>query len=389
MKIGLVSPYDYSYPGGVTVHINNLCKELTKLGHVVKIIAPCSDNGPDPLPDSLIPVGKPVPVPTGGSIARISVSFWLMKRVQAILEEEAFDILHVHEPLVPFLPLACLHLASCPIIGTFHAYENNSQKYFAQSGILRNSFNKISRKIAVSAPAKTHISRNFPGDYDIVPNGIDYSRFRWPENPLNIFADDKINILFVGRLEKRKGLQYLVSAFSRVKWHQDNVRLMVVGPGTLDKESYHLIAEKNLQDIELIGQVPHVDLPHYYHAADIFCSPATGQESFGIVLLEAMAAGKPVVASNIPGYASVITNEEEGFLVSPKNTDALASALHTLVQTPDLRSSMGIQGLKTARMYDWKTITAKINSIYYETISARASGSSKNDFNNSRIAIPI
>jgi len=373
MKIGLVSPYDYSYPGGVTAHIGNLSRELTKLGHVVKIIAPCSIEGSIPLPDSLIPIGTSVPMPTGGSIARISISFWLMRKVQSVLKQEAFDILHIHEPLVPFLPLACLHLASCPIIGTFHAYGNNSQKYFAYSGILNSSFNKLSRRIAVSHPAKTHIDRNFPSDYDIVPNGIDYTRFRSPRRTPEVFKADKTNILFVGRLEKRKGLQYLVSAFSKLKWHQNDVRLIIVGPGTLDKESYHLIAEKNLQDVELIGEVSHTDLPDYYHAADIFCSPATGQESFGIVLLEAMASGKPIVASNIPGYASVITNGKEGILVSPKNTDALATALHTPVRTPYLRSIMGAHGMNTAQAYDWATITTKINSIYYETIATHAS----------------
>ena len=389
MKIGLVSPYDYHYPGGVTVHIDNLSRELTKLGHIVKIIAPCSDANQQTLPSSVIPLGKPVPIPTGGSIARISVSFWLMKKVQAMLEKEAFDVLHLHEPLVPFLPLACLHLASCPIIGTFHAYENNSQKYFAHSGILQSSFNRLDRRIAVSTPAKQHINKNFPSDYDIIPNGIDYSRFRSPQTPLQDFSDGKTNILFVGRLEKRKGLQYLVSAFSILKWHHRDVRLIVVGPGTLDKESYHLIAEKNLQDIELVGEVSHQDLPAYYQAADIFCTPATGQESFGIVLLEAMASGKPIVASDIPGYASVITDNKEGFLVMPKNSNALANALSTLIENPELQSTLGSEGLKTAQTYDWQTIAAQINSLYHETIVAGTPMRAKHNSNDSRLAVPV
>jgi phosphatidylinositol alpha-mannosyltransferase len=382
MKIGLVSPYDYSYPGGVTAHINSLTAELTKLGHAVKIIAPCSDNTLDALPDWLIPIGKPFPIPTGGSIARISISFWLFKKVQTVLQKEAFDILHIHEPLVPFLPLLCLHLASCPIVGTFHAYENSTQKYFALSGILHRSFNKLDRRLTVSPPARAHINKNFPSEYEIVPNGIDCSRFLLPKNKPEVFKNDKTNILFVGRLEKRKGLSYLLSAFSRLKWQQPNVRLIVVGPGTLDKASYHLIAEKNLQDIELIGEVSHSELPDYYHAADIFCSPATGHESFGIVLLEAMASGKPIVASNIPGYASVMTNDQEGFLVKPKDAEGLAAALQALIEDPQLRSTMGIRGQITAQSYDWKPIAAKINKIYYETISTHRGVPSTTGTNN-------
>tara|TARA_B100000686_G_scaffold312642_1_gene357354 strand:+ start:1390 stop:2556 length:1167 start_codon:yes stop_codon:yes gene_type:complete len=378
MKIGLVSPYDYSYPGGVTVHINNLSKELINLGHTVKIIAPCSDVQRNPLPNSVIPMGNPIPIPTGGSIARISVSFWLMRKVQAVLETEKFDILHIHEPLVPFLPLACLHRASCPIVGTFHAYDNNSQKYFAQSGILQNSFSKLDRRIAVSVPAKNHIMKNFPGNYDIIPNGIDYDMFRSSRTPLAAFSDDKTNILFVGRMEKRKGLQYLVSAFSMLKWDRSNVRLIIVGPGTLDKESYHLIAEKNLHDIELIGEVSYEDLPNYYQSADIFCSPATGQESFGIVLLEAMASGKPIVASNIPGYASVITSEKEGLLVNPKDAGALAEALRNLTDNPNLRFKMGKEGLKTSHTYDWKNVASQIAAVYLETINAHTHRSAPN-----------
>ena len=386
MKIGLVSPYDYSYPGGVTVHINNLTTELTKLGHSVKIIAPCSDSTVEALPDWLIPIGKTFPVPTGGSIARISISFWLFRKVQAILQREAFDILHIHEPLVPFLPLSCLHLASCPIVGTFHAYENSTQKYFAQSGILHRSFNKLNRRITVSPPAKAHINKNFPSEYEVVPNGIDCSRFRLPKGKPEVFKNDKTNILFVGRLEKRKGLRYLLSAFSRLKWQQPDVRLIIVGPGTLDKASYHLIAEKNLQDIELVGEVSHSDLPDYYHAADIFCSPATGHESCGIVLLEAMASGKPIVASNIPGYASVMTDKKEGFLVNPKDAEGLAAALQTLIENPQLRSSMGTRGLTTAQSYDWKTVAAKINEIYHETIYEHQNVPSNENRYNKRIA---
>ena len=181
-------------------------------------------------------------------------------------------------------------------------------------------------------------------------------------------------------------MRYLLSAFSRLKWQQPDVRLIIVGPGTLDKASYHLIAEKNLQDIELVGEVSHSDLPDYYHAADIFCSPATGHESFGIVLLEAMASGKPIVASNIPGYASVMTDKKEGFLLNPKDAEGLAAALQTLIENPQLRSSMGTRGLTTAQSYDWKTVAPKINEIYHETIYEHQNVPSNENRYNKKIA---
>ena len=238
-------------------------------------------------------------------------------RIRALLEREAFDILHLHEPFAGFVTLDSVLVSQTINIGTFHTYRGH--RIFQVGGVRlgRRYFRRLHGRIAVSEPAHDFISRYFPGDYEIIPNGIHVEDFSDAE-PFPHLQDGMINLLFVGRLEKRKGLKYLLAAFSRLKWDWPNLRLLVVGPGKPDDDSYRIMSERNLQDVKFVGQVSDEDKARYFKSADIYCSPATGRESFGIVLLEAMATGTPIVASNIEGYASVITHGEEGLLVPPK-----------------------------------------------------------------------
>lgn len=365
MKIALVSPYDYSYPGGVTSHIAHLEQSFSKMGHQVKLIVPCSKRIPE-MGDNVIPLGKPIPVPNAGSIARMTLSLTLSPTVRRILREENFDIVHIHEPLIPTLPLTFLRLAETPIVGTFHAYHNTPRGYGWGKFMLRRWFlPRLDAKIAVSRVAMEFVSRHFPGDYEIIPNGIDTQLFSPNATPLEQWRDGKLNILFVGRLEKRKGVKYLLGAFREVKRRLPASRLILVGPGNRLRKKYEKqVAQYSLDDVVFAGPVSLAELPHYYQTADVFCAPATGHESFGIVLLEAMASAKPVVASSINGFASLIGDGVEGLLVPPEDETALAESLLRLLEDKNLRIKMGSNGRAKAEDHDWEKVSRRVIDVY-------------------------
>ena len=373
MKIAQVSPYDFAYPGGANNHIFYLEHELARLGHETRIIAPASDPTVVGRHPRLTVIGKPTSVPTGGSVARIALSVRLSTQVKTLLEQEQFDIVHLHEPLMPMLPLTFLRHSKSINVGTFHAYHDQRrfpvQAYFYGRRILRRWFRRLHGRIAVSEPARQFVQRYFPGDYTIIPNGIDCARFSDPRVPLGQFADGKVNLLFVGRWEPRKGLKYLIRAFALVQREFPNTRLIVVGPDG----GHRAAMEQTLSGmglaghVALVGQVADDELPRYYQSADIFCYPNTGSESMGIVLLEAMAAGKPLVASAIQG-ALYLVRQDEGILVPPKDHTALAMAIVHLIADRDLQMRMGEQGRLTAQAYSWPRIAARIVAYYEELL---------------------
>jgi len=375
MKIALVSPYDFAYPGGVVNHISCLEHHLTRMGHDVRIIAPASRTVPD-LGERFIPVGKPRPVPASGSIARITLSPWLSSRVKEILEREHFDIVHLHEPFMPMLCTTVLRLTKAPAVGTFHA-SGGKPWYTMFSPIMKwyldRWFRKLDGRIAVSKPAREFIHGHFPADYTIIPNGVDLEHFSPRVPPLEKYRDGKLNILFVSRLEKRKGVNYLLSAYRRVRQEIGNCRLILVGPGTRWSRQYEEeVKEQGLDDVVFAGLVPQAELPRYYQTADIVCSPATGRESFGLILLEAMAMGKPIVASNIDGYASVASHGAEALMVPPKNEHMLADALISLATHAELRQEMGARGKLKAAEYGWDSIARRVMDFYEEVIQRRS-----------------
>lgn len=375
MKIAMVSPYDFTWPGGVTAHVSQLARELGRLGHEVQVLAPHTPSRECQDADLLVPLGRSVPLPSGGSIARVSLSWWLYPKVRALLKKEQFDIVHLHEPMAPILPLCVLEFSNSVNVGTFHASYSRQHLYRFTSPITKRWQARLHGNIAVSPAARRYVNNTFPGDYEIIPNGIDFNHFSTEATPFPQYQDGKLNILFVGRLEKRKGLRYLLEAYSKLKWQHPNTRLIVVGPGNPDKESYRIMSSHNIQDVEFVGRVSYDDLPRYYASADIFCSPATGAESFGIVLLEAMASGTPVIASDIEGFRGVMTHGEQGLLVPKKDSEALADALETLASDPELRRRLGAQGNRTAEQYRWEVVAGRVEN-YYETCRQAANGAS-------------
>lgn len=375
LKIGLVSPYDYAYPGGVTSHITQLREHFLNNGHDVRIIAPSSQPQESFENPDLLVCGKPVAVPASGSIARIAISLNLSKKVKAILEREQFDVLHLHEPLMPTLPMTVLRFSEAVNVGTFHAHRDWSPAYLYGRRLLKRWFRQLDGKIAVSRPAMEFVSQYFPGYYNVIPNGIDLEHFNPTVEPLPEFLDGKLNILFVGRFEKRKGLRYLVRAYARLKAVLPEVRLIIVGPdGGLRAGYERLIQRADLRDVVFAGYVSYKELPRYYRTAHVFCSPATGQESQGIVLLEAMACGTPVVVSNIEGFASVVTHREEGLLSPPKDDEQLALGLMNVLSDEGLRSSLAERALATAQQYGWKRIAQRVLSYYERLLEAKGTG---------------
>ncbi len=372
MKIALVSPYDYTVPGGVTKHIFYLDKHLRRLGHEVKILAPCS--GGRALEEHVISVsGNVISVPFSGSKARITLSPRVYNRVKKILQQERFDIIHIHEPPAPALPLIVLRHSKSVNVGTFHAYRDSYAGYQYGKRIFKPIFAKLDGKIVVSEAVCDYISRYFPGEYVVIPNGIDLERFGTQVKPLSKYAAEGPNILFVGRLEKRKGFRYLLHAFPYVKEEFPQARLLVVGAYEReDKAPYvHLVRRKRLRGVRFIGYVSDEELPRYYKSCDLFCAPSTGFESFGMVLLEAMASGVAIVASDIAGYRTVLTNEVEGLLVEPENEIALAQAIIRLLKEPEPRRKMGEKGRARAEGYSWVKVTQQLLDYYRELLARK------------------
>ncbi|OGO31917.1 MAG: glycosyl transferase family 1 [Chloroflexi bacterium RBG_16_56_11] len=371
MKIALVSPYDFAYPGGVVSHISCLERQFTKMGHEVKIIAPAS-KAVYTIGDRFIHIGTPRPVPVSGSIARVTVSVRLESQIKEVFEREKFDICHLHEPLMPTLCTTTLRLKRTPMVGTFHA-SGGKPWYTMFSPLakwyLDRWFNKLDGRICVSLPALRYISEYFPAEYTIIPNGIDTHHFNSHVTPIDNFLDGKINILFVGRMEKRKGFDYLWKAYRLVKQEVPESRLIAVGPGVRLRHKYEKrINRAGLKDVVFTGYAAYSELPRYYKTADIVCFPNTGWESFGVVLLEAMSTGKPIVASAIDGFTSVLTHGIEGLTVPPRNVEKLASAILRLIRDEPLRREMGASGKPKAKNYDWSVVAEQVLAYYTATI---------------------
>jgi len=369
MKIALVSPYDYPYPGGVTNHVGHLYREFTSMGHDVRIMAPSSNRNLERDEVDVYRIGNVTKVHANGSIARITLSFRLARRVREVLASEAFDVVHAHEPLMPSLPPTVLKYSDALNVGTFHAYRGSYYGYFYGRPVLRRAFRKLDGRIAVSRAAKLFVRQYFMAPYRIIPNGVEIRRFD-PERvrPLPQYTDGRPTILFVGRPEKRKGVGYLIRAYPHVKQSFPDARFVIVGAGDWEESPYRRYVERhNMRDIEIVGKVRDEDLPRYYRSADIVCAPAIGGESFGIVLLEAMAAGVPVVASDIEGYSQVLTSGREGLLVPRRDERALADAVCTLLQDRELRAAMGGMGLETSQAYSWERIAYQLLDYYEKT----------------------
>jgi phosphatidyl-myo-inositol alpha-mannosyltransferase len=378
VKIGLVSPYDWSYPGGVRDHVRHLADEFVAMGHDVRILAPASGKKGKLIEQDVYKMGGTTPLPINGSIARIALNPILGRHVHRILQRERFDVVHLHEPLLPGLPLAVLRFSRALNVGTFHAFARSgmtSTPYLAYASaypFLRPYFRRLAGRIAVSSAAYNFISHYFSDDYRIIPSGVNLEKFSPSIPPFPQYMDGKQNILFVGRFEKRKGAKFLLRAIPIIRERFPNTRFIFVGEGRLRRGFQQFVERHGWQDVIFTGYVSDEDKARYFASAHVFCAPATGGESLGVVLLEAMAAGTPVVATRIEGYSTVVHDGVDGLLASPGDSEALAFSIGRLLENEPLRQKLIHTGLQTACGYAWPHVARLVLDYYSELLELRA-----------------
>jgi phosphatidyl-myo-inositol alpha-mannosyltransferase len=375
VKIGLVSPYDWSYPGGVQEHIQRLAIELRERGHNVRILTPATGVRGRQVEYGVYKLGWAAPLHVNGSIARVAFAPHISGRLRGILQRERFDIIHLHEPLASPMGLYVLHVGpttGAALVGTFHAWARHSLAsapewaYASAAPFLGRYFRRLDGRIAVSPAAAEFVSRFFPSDFRIIPNGVDTTVFHPDTPPLSEFADGKLNILYLGRIEKRKGLKYLLRAIPMIREHFPNTRFLIGGDGPLRVGFERLVAQAGWQDVVFLGRVSAERLPALFASADVFCAPNIGGESQGIVLLEAMASGRPVVASDIPGFRSVIRHQQDGLLTPPTRSEELAWAVCHLLSDDAERARLAHAGRQRAEAFSWEHVATEVLGYYEE-----------------------
>lgn len=363
MRIAIVCPYDLDRHGGVQDHVRRLANELRTVGERVLTVGPGSLDGEH------VDVGGAVGVPFNGSVAPLALLPGAARRTRAALRSWGPDVVHVHEPVVPAVGLAAMG-ADAPIVTTHHAWAERTGMYGVVGPVLRRVVRRAAAHVAVSpAAASFHAAalRMHPRDFRIVPNGVDVGRFA--DGPgLDRLAGEGPVLLFVGRLEQRKGLEHAIRAFAHLKTRHPSLRMVVVGDGPERERCQELLPAGLRVDVDMLGRVSDDDLPRCYRSADVFVAPATGGESFGIVLLEALAAGTPVVASDLPGFRSVVDDGRTARLVPPGDARGLADAVDALLSNQTLREAQVAAGREAVEEYDWPWVATRLRSIYRDVV---------------------
>ncbi|MFG1807008.1 glycosyltransferase family 4 protein [Streptomyces sp. NPDC049040] len=363
MRIGIVCPYSWDVPGGVQFHIRDLAEHLIALGHHVSVLAPADDE--TPLPPYVVSAGRAVPVPYNGSVARLNFGFLSAARVRRWLHDGGFDVVHIHEPTSPSLGLLACWAAQGPIVATFHTSNPRSRAMIAAYPILQPALEKIRARIAVSEYARRTLVEHLGGDAVVIPNGVDVDFFAGAE-PRPQWQGDTIG--FMGRIdEPRKGLPVLMRALPAILAERPQTRLLVAGRGDAE-EAVATLPEQMRGRVEFLGMVSDEDKARLLRSVDLYVAPNTGGESFGIILVEAMSAGAPVLASDLDAFAQVLAQGEAGELFANEDADALAAAALRLLADPERRSGLSARGSAHVRRFDWSSVGADILSVY-ETVA--------------------
>jgi len=364
MRPVLVCPYAWDDPGGVQVHVRELATQLLGRDHEVLVLAPARHRPTEPWVRA---VGTPVNVPYNASNAPIDPRPWSRSRVREEIERFGPDVLHVHEPLAPSTSMwATLEAGRTPLVATFHSGATRSRLFDLAAPLLRRVARHVAVRIAVSQAAAAFARARIGGAFEIVPIGVDVERF---ERAVAADLGRGTKMLFVGRLDERKGFPIAVAAFERLAMRRPDLRLIVVGEGP-DRAAVARLPGALRERVTMLGAVANADLPPVYAACDVFLGPSVGGESFGVVLVEAMAAGLPVVASDIAGYREVVRGGLDGLLVPPRDPAELASAAARVLDERSLAERLATAGRERARTCAWSEVVARLEDLYERAIEA-------------------
>ena len=361
MRIGIVCPYSWDIPGGVSAHVADLAEALIRMGHHVSVLAPAEFD--ELLPDYVVSTGKPRAVKYNGSVARLSFGPIAARKVSKWIEEGEFDVLHVHEPLAPSLSVLACWAAKGPIVATWHSSMDKSRMMLTLSKLAQTAMEKVSARIEVSEAARATLIRHVGGDAVVIPNGVDVSTFT---NAKPMFGWPGVNqsIVFLGRGdEPRKGLSVLVEAYPEIRRNYPNVRLLIAGPGE-PADTLKLLSREDRASVTVLGMVAPQDKSSVLASGTIYVAPNTGGESFGIVLLEAMASGTPVVASDLEAFVRVLDNGRAGITFENENSADLANVVSDLLSNPARRAELTAQGKLRATEFDWSVVANRIVDVY-------------------------
>ena len=374
MRIGIVSQSYYPRYGGVTEHVHALAHELRRRGHEVTILTSFFRRGEKGFTDGVLRIGWNILVPFNRAFVDFAIGISLKGRLKRAIRDLDLDIVHVHCPTAPTLPIFAVQVSDRPTVGTFHSTGGRTAIQDLFKPMVVGAMARLDGRIAVSTTARATAEIYHPGPYEVIPNGVDVERFHPLVPPFPAWRDPAFtNILFVGRLDPRKGVQHLIAAMPEVVERTDGrARLLVVGDSYLRPQIMAGVASSVREHVHFLGHVPSADLPRWYATGDLFCSPATGNESFGIVLVEAMAAGRAVVCSDIPGYRTVVTPNRDAAVFPPGDVPALARTLSQLVEDPERRGRLAEEGRRRALEFAWPSVVDRIEAVYREAAGRRA-----------------
>ncbi|MFN8176522.1 MAG: glycosyltransferase family 4 protein [bacterium] len=371
MRIAIVTQPYYPQNGGVSEHVHHSAIELRRLGHEVDVVTSRFRTQRDSA-EGVLRIGRNVLLPHLGALANVNAGLRLSRDMDRIYRRSDYDVVHVHEPLSPTLPLVAIDRAprDAVVVGTFHASDQRGVGYRIARPFLRRYSERLDGRIAVSHAARRFVARFFDEDYRVIPNGVDPGRFHPRITPLEGLAGDRPTVLFVGRFYPRKGVPILFRALPAIAERVPGVRLLVVGGGFLEPW-YRWLAQKAPADVVFLGELSAKDIPRAYRAADVFVAPSTGQESFGIVHLEAMACGVPIVASDIDGYREVLDAGRDALLFPNRDAGALADAVARVLLEPRLARTLATNGRAKAERHAWSGIARQLEAYYLDLLDRK------------------